>query len=212
MRYCSHGELIADGFAILDSLSVVVEEVNVEAGLHESGNRLRPAEEALSLVSVDPTHTQAQQIIINEQLSIQNLPVQNVEEAIEAEARNVMTGEVLNNAHLVKHNNLGDEGESLEPKRETPGQGPWGPTSVKDASQNQGSRDQSLPVRELITELVVSRAVGHLVPHQIDDRSCCRNEKDFHGRVVEGNEVEKEIFVAHEEDKQVDLLCLARET
>ena len=40
--------------SFLDSLHVVVEEVAVKTGLEEGGEGLRPAEESLSLIAVDP--------------------------------------------------------------------------------------------------------------------------------------------------------------
>lgn len=45
-----------------------------------------------------------------------NLPVQDVEEAIESEAGHVVAGQVLNHAHLVQHHDLGNEGDGLEPE------------------------------------------------------------------------------------------------
>lgn len=68
----SDGELVADRFSIFNCLYIVVEEIDVEAGLQEGGKRLRPAEEALSLISVDP--------------------IEDVEEAVESEAGHVMAG------------------------------------------------------------------------------------------------------------------------
>ena len=61
----SHGQLVADGLALLDRLEVVVEEVDVEARLQDGRKRLRPAEEALDLVAVDPA-----QVLKNKQCSV----------------------------------------------------------------------------------------------------------------------------------------------
>lgn len=50
----SYRELVLDGLAFLERGEVVVEEVEVEPGLEDSGEHLCPAEEVLHLVSVDP--------------------------------------------------------------------------------------------------------------------------------------------------------------
>ena len=54
----SDGQLVSDGLALFNRLEVIVEEVDVEAGLQDGSHRLRPAEEALVLVPVDPVKTQ----------------------------------------------------------------------------------------------------------------------------------------------------------
>lgn len=41
------------------------------------------------------------------------LPVEDVEEPIEAERSDVVAGDVLDEANLIKHNNLRDEGQGL---------------------------------------------------------------------------------------------------
>eukprot|EP00354_Favella_ehrenbergii_P003926 CAMPEP_0170457202 /NCGR_PEP_ID=MMETSP0123-20130129/4576_1 /TAXON_ID=182087 /ORGANISM="Favella ehrenbergii, Strain Fehren 1" /LENGTH=184 /DNA_ID=CAMNT_0010720923 /DNA_START=394 /DNA_END=947 /DNA_ORIENTATION=+ len=174
----SDGELVADGLALLNRLEVVVEEVDVEAGLEDGRQRLRPAEEALHLVAVDP--------------------IQNVEEAIEAEAGNVVTGEVFNNTHLVQHDDLGDEGDGLEPERVAPHEGPGAPARIQDHSQHQSHRKES-PVRELVTERVISRAKRYLILHQVDEEGGGTNEENLHEGVVDRDEVEEKIAVADHE-------------
>ena len=62
---------------------------------------------------------------------------------------------------------------------------------------------------ELITERVISCAVGQLVSHQVDDVGGGADEDDLHARVIHTHEVHKEVDVAYAEDKQVDLLSLA---
>ena len=44
------------------------------------------------------------------------LPVDNVEESVETEHGHVVGGQVLNDADLLEHNNLGDEGNRLKPE------------------------------------------------------------------------------------------------
>lgn len=138
-----------------------------------------------------------------------HLPVENVEEAVEAERGDVVAGQVLDDAHLVEHDDLGDEGDRLEPDREGPEPGPGRPPRVQDAGQHGSHRDQDLEVRELVAERVVGGAVGHLVLHEVDDERCGRDEEDLHRRVVDADEVHEEVRVAHQEHDQVDLLRLA---
>lgn len=119
-----------------------------------------------------------------------HLPVKNVEEAVESEHGDVMTGEVLDDAHLVEHDDLGDEGDGLEPHGETQAEEPhWVPAHVDDARENQSHWDQDLEVRELIAKGVVGRAEGHLILHEVDDESRRRDEKELHQRVVDAHEV-----------------------
>jgi len=115
---CSHGELVPHGLAFLNRLEVVVKEVNVETGLNDGCDRLRPAEEVLHLITVHP--------------------VENVEEAVKTKGSDVVTGEVLDDAHLVQHDDLGDEGDRFKPDAEGPGESPWSPSSVEDAGQDGG--------------------------------------------------------------------------
>jgi len=75
---------------------------------------LCPAEEIFHLVSVDP--------------------IEDVEEAVETETGDIVAGEVLYCAHFVEHDDLGDEGDGFEPEGEAPGELPWGPSGVEDAS------------------------------------------------------------------------------
>ena len=67
-------------------------------------------------------------------------------------------------------------------------------------------------MRELITKRVIRRAEGHLVPHEVNEQSRRTDEEDLHEGVVDGHEVEQQVRVAHQEHKQIDLLCLAGET
>ena len=120
-----------------------------------------------------------------------------------------MTREVLDDAHLVKHYDLGDEGDGFEPKRVAPHESPGAPASVEDDGEYE--RDgKKCPVRELIAHGVIGRAEGHLVLHQVDEQRSRRNEEEFHESVVDGDEVKEQVRVPNEEDQQVNLLSLAR--
>ena len=112
-----------------------------------------------------------------------HLPIQNVEEAVESEAGDIVTGEVLNDTNLVEHDDLGDESYSLQPNRERPTEGPGRPASVQDAGEDKGHREEC-PVGELVSERVIGRAEGHLVPHEIDEQRRRANEENFHQSVV----------------------------
>lgn len=67
-------------------------------------------------------------------------------------------------------------------------------------------------MRELITKRVIRCAEGHLVPHEVDEQTRRTNEEDLHEGVVDGDEIEEQVRVPHQEHKQIDLLCLAGET
>ena len=138
-----------------------------------------------------------------------DLPVENVEEAVETKGSDVVAGEVLDDAHLVQHNDLWHEGDGFKPDAEGPGESPGGPPRVEDASQDGGHGQEHLEVRELITKRIVGRAVWHLILHKIDDEGCGRDEEDLHARVVNADEVHEQIRVSHQEHDQVDLLGFA---
>ena len=140
--------------------------------------------------------------------TFEHLPVKDVEEAVQTEGGDIVRRQVLDDTHLVKHDNLRDEGDGLKPDGEGPSEGPRGPACVKNASSDQSHWNQHLKVRELVAERVIRRAVGHLVLHEVEDERGQRDECDFHGGVINGNEVHEEISIAHQEDDQVDLLRL----
>ena len=118
-----------------------------------------------------------------------------------------MTGEVLHDTHLVKHDDLGDEGDSLKPHREAKAEEPhWFPAHVDNAGKHECNWDQDLKVRELIAEGVVGGAEGHLVLHEVDDQGRRRDEEDLHQRIVDAHEVPEQVRVPDKEDDKVDLL------
>ena len=141
-----------------------------------------------------------------------HLPVQNVEEAVEAETGDVVAREVLNDAHFVQHDDLGNEGDGLEPQRETPSESPWRPARVQDARQHKSHWDEHLEVRECVAELIIGGAVGDLVLHEVENEGGGGDEKDLHEGVVDRDKVHEEVNVADEEDYQVDFLRLGRQT
>jgi hypothetical protein len=58
---------------------------------------------------------------------------------------------------------------------------------------------------------VTYRAEWLLVAHEIDDEGGRGDEEDLHERVVQADEVHKEVQVPNAKDYQVQLLSLARE-
>ena len=58
------------------------------------------------------------------------LPIENVEEPIESEERDIMRGEVLNDTHLVEHYDLWYKRYCLKPQGEAPRELPGGPSSI----------------------------------------------------------------------------------
>ena len=73
-----------------------------------------------------------------DKINKRHLPVENVEEAVKTKGSDVVTGEVLDDAHLVQHDDLGDEGDRFKPDAEGPGESPRSPSSVEDAGQDGG--------------------------------------------------------------------------
>lgn len=65
------------------------------------------------------------------------LPVEYVEESVQAECGYVVAGDVLDEADLVEHDDLGDEGDRLQPQRVAPYELPRVPTAVHHQGQHQ---------------------------------------------------------------------------
>ena len=174
--------------------------------MQKRGKSLRPTEESFGLIAINPIH---KKYVCSDAFELDYLPIKDVEEAIQAEACHIMAGQVLHNVHLVKHDDLRDERDRLQPQRERPGESPGCPAGVQDACEDQSYGNQNLEVRELVAQGVVSRAVWDLVLHQVDNQRSRCDKEDFHQRVVHRHKVEEQIFVSHKEDEQVDLLGLA---
>ena len=69
--------------------------------------------------------------------------------------------------YLIKHNNLRQKCESLQPETETPGKLPCGPSGLDNAGKNKGSWEQHFEVREIIAHWIISlkdiRTKGYLL-------------------------------------------------
>ena len=83
--------------------------------MEEGGEGLRPAEESLSLIAVDPKEWKIIKDSDEGGAYTHYLPIKDVEEAIGAKAGNIVAGEVLDDVHLMEHDDLGDEGDRLQP-------------------------------------------------------------------------------------------------
>ena len=146
-------------------------------------------------------------------------PVKDVEESVKAEGRDVVRGDVFNDANFVQHPDLGDEGNGLEPETETPGHLPGRPAGVHDAGAYNCGRDECEQMREIVARFVVGLigqkevvtygAEGLLVAHQVDDEAGRGNEEYLHRGVVERNEIHEQVHVARDENDQVNFLRLA---
>lgn len=142
---CSDWEL-DDALALLECDVVSVEEVAVETGLEAAAEDLSEAVLAVQLISVDP--------------------VQDVEESVHSQGGHVVRGYVLDDPDLVEHDDLGNEGECLEPEAETPLEFKPPPVvrervifrgicCVANQSEDQSRWHQGLEVREVIAKLIV---------------------------------------------------------
>ena len=117
----SDGQL-NDALTLLNRDEVVVKEVAVEARLQSATEDLSPAEESVDLIPVNP--------------------VKDVEEPVQAQGRDIMRGDVLDDPNFVQHPDLRDEGNRLEPQTETPGHLPRRPAGVDNACGYDGGRQK----------------------------------------------------------------------
>ena len=63
------------------------------------------------------------------------------------------------------------------------------PACVKDASEDEGHRNQDFEVWELVTKRIIGRAEGQLKPHQVDGQGGGWDEEDLHASIVKRDEV-----------------------
>lgn len=99
---------------------------------------------------------------------------------------------------------------------------------VANEGQDHGGGNECFEMWEVIAKLVVGlqreieqlekvvdltyQAVWLLVSHGVDNDEGGADEKDFHDRVVDGDEVPKDVHVAQQEHSQVHFLRFARQT
>ena len=93
-----HDTVIVIGF------KEVIDEVSIEQGLQGSGNK-RCKDDIFPVQ--DPT------------LSL-TLPVKNIEYAVHAQKENIVSGNVLNIFQTINHEELGEDGNGLQPNAKAP--------------------------------------------------------------------------------------------
>lgn len=67
-------------------------------------------------------------------------------------------------------------------------------------------------MREFISYRIISNAVGAFESHQVDDVSRRCQEENFHAGVINRDEVQEKIEIAHRKRKKVQLLRFARQS
>lgn len=150
--------------ALEDLVVVNVEKVAVQNGLDETGDDSNPVSLVVGLngIAVDP--------------------VGDVESAVDAESEEVVRGDSLGLAGALKHEELGQDGDGLEPDGE-------GPKDLGDAigvgeddGQDGGSGEQVLDLEGIDVGIV-----GGLVCvcHEVDDVALGADEHDLEDKVVE---------------------------
>lgn len=150
--------------------------------------------ETLDLVAVHPI-----KITVNFE-SNPDLPVENIEEAVQTQHCHIVTCEIFYNANLLQHNDLRDECQCLKPQRKAPCQFPGSNARMTNSSQYGSSREQNFQVRKLIAKRIVRGAERLLISHEEDDETSRPDEEDLHRGIIDANEVHEEVHVARAED------------
>lgn len=143
---------------------------------------------------------------------IELLPVENIEESVKSEASHIMGCNILNNSAFRDHDNLRDEGKRLKPQRVRPHEFPGLPPRVDHASKHECCGQDDDQMREFISDRIISNAVGAFESHQVDDVSRRCQEENFHAGVINRDEVQEKIEIAHRKRKKVQLLRFARQS
>ena len=123
-----------------------------------------------------------------------------------------MGGQVLDDADLLQHNDLGNKRDSLQPQGEGPYDFPGSSSGVAESSQDSSRGQKDFPMRELVAKCVVGGAEGLLGSHKVNNQGSGGDEEDLHEGVVDADEVHEEVHVSHAEDQQIDFLGFTRET
>lgn len=175
-------------FALQNLGDVQIEEVAVENGLHAAGDDRNDVIESLRIVPVDP--------------------VENVEAPIAAQREQVVAGDGLRLAGLAHHEELGQNGHTLQVDGEGPEDFHRAELMVQDQGQ-QGAGTQ----QELNPESIMVAVVGglELDIHQVDGGGRGADKEDLHDGVVDGDEVGDEVQVAGHEHNEEEDLRLARD-
>lgn len=179
-----------DEFLALDAAAdVKVKEVAVEEGLDGAKDPDEPCRvSGLGEGAVDP--------------------VADVEGAVEAEAEDVVCGEVLDLAALLEEVDLRDDGDGLEDDREGPEDLHGAVAAGEDEAEDERGRDE-VPDDKVVARVVVRGA--ELLRDEVDRVARAREEHDLQDRVVQREVVREHVQVPRHKHNHVDDLCLQRD-
>ena len=168
---------------------VQVEEVTVEDGLNDPGYNGDGVVEILIVIAVDP--------------------VEDVEATVGAESKEIVAGDRLRLAGLADHEELGEDGDTLQVDGECPEDLHHAELVVEEDSQ-EGGRSQE----EFHSEGVVVAVIGgfEFEIHQIDGSSGAGDEEKLHDGVVDADEVGDQVQVSRHEHYEKQSLALTRDS
>jgi hypothetical protein len=86
---------------------------------------------------------------------VTDLPVEDVEEPVEAEGCHVVGGDVFDQSDFIEHHYLRDEGHCLQPQTVAPHELPAGPAAIDYQGHHESSRQQHHEVREVVSDGIV---------------------------------------------------------
>ena len=144
------------------SLSIVVEEVDVESGLDDAGDHRLPGEVGLDEVAVRP--------------------VEDVEGAVSAHGSDEISGQIFDFAGLLEHKELREDGDGLGPDGESPENfGDVEFVASKQREHGAGNKEELL-MREIVDRTVVrlSYGRGRVEAHEVNEIGSRQDEDDLH--------------------------------
>lgn len=170
-----------------DTSIVDPEEVTVQDSLDDARNNRNPVHpvapvSVLGHVAVDP--------------------IGDVQSAVQTQGEDVVRGDGLGLSRALEHKQLGQDGDALEPDRESPRDLPERVFIGHQEGEDGGASEEILHA-EGVEGRVVGRLVG--VGHQVDDVPLRAEEEDLEDDVIDGLGVE-EVEVARDVDYHVETL------
>merc|ERR1719468_1308726 len=149
---------------------VKIEEVAVENGLDHTGYNGGDVIECLVVVAEDP--------------------VEDVQAAVGAKGEQVVAGDCLSLPRLGDHEQLGQDGHTLQVDREGPQDLHHTELVVEDKTEKDAGAKQ-----ELNSESVMVAVIGRLkfLVHEIDGSGGARDEEHLHDGVVETDEAGEQV-------------------
>ena len=173
-------------FSCHDFCDVEIEEVTVEDGLDNSGHDSDDVIETLEVEAVDP--------------------VENVESAVGAEREEIVAGDGLGLAGLGDHEELGQDGDTLQVDGEGPEDLHHAELVVEQHGEERGGAEEEFHAEGVV--IAVIRRL-ELEVHEVDGGGGAGDEEHLHDGVVDADEVGDEIQVAGDEHDQEEDLALA---